>query len=52
MTDPRTPGEAIARSAARLNAQREAALRLSEEIAAQREKDAQSAAEGREEVPQ
>lgn len=48
MTNPQTPGEAIARSAARLNAQREAALRLSEDIAAQREKDAREAAEGRE----
>lgn len=52
MTDPQTPGQAITRSADRLNAQRDAAKRLSEEIATQREKGTQAAAEGRDEGSQ
>jgi hypothetical protein len=50
MTGPRTPGDALSRAAQRMTEQREAAQRLSEEIAAKRqaELDARKPQEGEE----
>ena len=41
MTGPRTPEEALGRSARALTAQREAARKVSQDIAAEREKEAE-----------